>query len=60
MAGKGRKKWWYDIAGLGLICIVLLAIDYITSGSITWSIWPILGIVVVGIGYKLLDRFGRE
>ncbi len=57
---KGRKKWWYDIAAGGILIAFFLGMDYITTGSITWSIWPIGAILFFWIAYRLLNLVGRE
>ncbi len=58
--GKGQKKWWYGIAVLLMICIFLAGMDYVRTGSITWSVWPVAAVLFFGVGFSLLNRFGRK
>jgi len=57
---KGQKKWWYPIGVFGILCVFFLGMDYATSGSITWSVWPVAAILFFGIGFSLLNKYGRE
>jgi hypothetical protein len=57
---KGKKKWWYGIAVMVMFCVFFIGIDVYFNGRITWSIWPIAGILFFGVGFTLLDKFGRE
>ena len=58
--GKGQKKWWYGIAVMLMICIFFLGLDIITTGKITWSVYPVAAVLFFGVGFTLLNRFGRE
>ena len=57
---KGAKKWWYKIAAMIMFCIFFVGIDVYTNGRITWSVWPVAAVLFFGVGFTLLDRFGRE
>jgi hypothetical protein len=57
---KGKKKWWYGIGVMGILCIFFLGMDLVQNQRITWSIWPVGAILFFGVGFSLLDRFGRE
>lgn len=60
-AGKhGRKKRWYGIGAMAIACIFFLALDFATTRSISWSVWPIGALLFFGIAYHFLNRFGRE
>ena len=58
--GKGPKKWWYGIAVMMMLCVFFLGMDFFQSGRITWSVWPVAAILFFGVGFSLLNRFGRE
>lgn len=58
--GRGQKKWWYGIAAMLFICVFFLGMDYSTSGRITWSVWPVAAVLFFGVGFSLLNKFGRE
>jgi uncharacterized membrane protein YhaH (DUF805 family) len=58
--GIGRKKWWYGIAMMAMFSVFFIGIDVYSNGRITWSIWPIVAILFFGIGFTLLNKFGRE
>jgi hypothetical protein len=57
---KGGKKWWYNIAMMVMLCAFFVGIDVYQNGRITWSVWPMGAILFFGIGFSLLNRFGRE
>jgi hypothetical protein len=57
---KGAKKWWYSIAMMGILCIFFIGMDVFQTGTITWSIWPVAAILFFGVGFSLLNKFGRE
>jgi hypothetical protein len=46
--------------GDGDVLSFFAGIDVYTNGRITWSVWPIAAILFFGVGFTLLDRFGRE
>jgi len=58
MKGNGRKKWWYPIAVM--VCIFCGGTDVYQNGRITWSFWVLAAILFFGVGFTLLNRFGRE
>jgi hypothetical protein len=58
--GTGRKKWWYGIAMAAMICAFLIGMDVYGNGRITWSVWPVAAVLFFGVGFALLNRFGRE
>jgi len=58
--GKGPKKWWYGIAVMLMICIFFLGMDFMINGRITWSVWPVAAVLFFGVGFTLLNKFGRE
>jgi hypothetical protein len=57
--GRGEKKWWYSIAVMGMFCIFFLGMDIIQNGRITWSVWPVVVVLFFGVGFTLLNKFGR-
>ena len=57
---KGEKKWWYQIAVMIMIGIFFVGIDVYQNGRITWSVWPVGAVLFFGVGFSLLNRFGRE
>jgi hypothetical protein len=57
---KGGKKWWYGIAAMGMFCIFFLGMDVMLNGRITWSVWPVAAVLFFGVGFTLLNKFGRE
>jgi len=60
MKGNGRKKWWYPIAVMVMVCIFCGGTDVYQNGRITWSFWVLAAILFFGVGFTLLNRFGRE
>jgi hypothetical protein len=60
MKGKGEKKWWYGIAFMGMFCVFFLGMDFMLNGKITWSVWPVAAVLFFGVGFTLLNKFGRE
>lgn len=60
MRGKDGKKWWYGIAVMSMFCVFFLGMDILTTGKITWSVWPVAAVLFFGIGFSLLNRFGLE
>ncbi|WP_292416567.1 hypothetical protein [Methanoregula sp.] len=59
-SGTGGKKWWYGIAVMLLISVFLLGMDFMMNGRITWSVWPVAAVLFFGVGFSLLNKFGRE
>jgi len=59
-ARKGERKWWYGLASAFITILFFLGFDFITSGSITWSIWAAGAVLFFGIAYALLNQFGRQ
>ena len=57
---KGEKKWWYRIAMMGILCIFFVGMNVIQTGTITWSVWPVAAVLFIGVGFSLLNKFGRE
>jgi hypothetical protein len=57
---RGAKKWWYQIAVMCMICIFFVGIDVYQNHRITWSVWPVAAVLFFGVGFTLLNRFGRE
>ncbi|MDO9036222.1 MAG: 2TM domain-containing protein [Methanoregula sp.] len=57
---SGQKKWWYQIAVMIMICIFFVGIDVVQNGRITWSVWPVAAVLFFGVGFTLLNKFGRE
>ncbi|MFA4825269.1 MAG: hypothetical protein WC593_08945 [Methanoregula sp.] len=60
MQGKSEKKWWYGIAVMVMICVFFVGMDVYSNGRITWSVWPVGAVLFFGVGFSLLNRFGRE
>lgn len=58
--GEGKKKWWYGIALILMFCVFFLGMDFFMNGKITWSVWPVGAFLFFGVGFTLLNRFGRE
>ena len=58
--GKGKKKWWYGIAVMAMFCIFFIGLDVYNNHAITWSIWVVAAFLFFGVGFTLLDKFGRE
>ena len=57
---KKKRPLWYDILMTCILAIFILAIDFLTTNTLTWSKWPALAIVIFGIGFALLERCGRQ
>ena len=57
---KGKKKWWYQIAIMCMICIFLVGVDVFQNHTITWSVWPVAAVLFFGVGFSLINKFGRE
>jgi hypothetical protein len=57
---NGKKKWWYSLGVMGLLCIFFLGMDLVQNQRITWSIWPVAAILFFGVGFSLLNKFGRD
>jgi uncharacterized membrane protein YhaH (DUF805 family) len=57
---RGRKKWWYGIVVMLMICMFFLGMDFMINGKITWSVWPVAAVLFFGVGFTLLNKFGRE
>jgi membrane protein YdbS with pleckstrin-like domain len=60
MQGKGEKKWWYGIAMMLMFCVFFLGMDFLMTGKITWSVWPVAAVIFFGVGFTLLNKFARE
>ncbi|HII98961.1 MAG TPA: hypothetical protein HA272_06880 [Methanoregula sp.] len=60
LEGNGEKKWWYQIAVMVMICVFFVGIDVYHNHAITWSVWPVAAVLFFGVGFSLLNRFGRE
>ncbi|MCK9630709.1 MAG: hypothetical protein M0R30_03625 [Methanoregula sp.] len=60
MGAKGQPKWWYSIAVAVMICAFFLGMDFYSNGKITWSVWPVAAVLFFGVGFTLLNKFGRE
>ena len=58
--GKGQKKWWYGIAVMAMFCIFFIGLDVYHNHTITWSAWVIGAFLFFGVGFTLLNKFGRE
>lgn len=56
----GKKKWWYGIAVMLMVCVFFIGTDVYTNHSITWSVWPVAAVLFFGVGFSLLNKFGRE
>ena len=57
---KGDKKWWYQIVVIIMFCIFFVGIDVYQNGRISWSVWPVAAFLFFGVGFSLLNKFGRE
>ena len=57
---KGQPKWWYGIAVSVMICVFFLGMDIHSNGKITWSIWPVAAVLFFGVGFSVLNKFGRD
>jgi len=60
MNGTREKKWWYPIAVMVMICGFCGGIDVYYNGRITWSFWVLAAVLFFGVGFTLLNKFGRE
>jgi len=58
--GKGEKKWWYGIAVMAMFCIFFVGMDIYSNHTVTWSAWVVGAFLFFGVGFTLLNRFGRE
>jgi protein-S-isoprenylcysteine O-methyltransferase Ste14 len=58
--GKGAKKWWYGIAVMAMFCIFFVGMDVYSNHAVTWSIWVVGAFLFFGVGFTLLNKFGRE
>lgn len=58
--GKGEKKWWYGIAVAAMFCIFFIGMDVYENHTVTWSVWVVAAFLFFGVGFTLLNRFGRE
>lgn len=38
----------------------VLGMDFMINGKITWSVWPVAAVLFFGVGFTLLNKFGRE
>ena len=56
---KGEKKWWYGIAMAVMFCAFFVGIDVYQNHTITWSVWPVAAVLFFGVGFSLLNKFGR-
>jgi hypothetical protein len=34
--------------------------DFLQNGKITWSVWTVAAVLLFGIGFALLNKFGRD
>jgi hypothetical protein len=34
--------------------------DFLQNGKITWSVWTVAAVLFFGIGFALLNKFGRD
>jgi hypothetical protein len=59
MKGKQRPLW-YDVIMTIVLGAFILVVDFVTTGTLTWSKWPAVAILVFGIGFALLERLGRS
>jgi hypothetical protein len=57
---KEKPKWWYGIGVMLMFCVFFVGIDVYSNGRITWSVWPVAALLFFGVGFALLDKFGRE
>jgi hypothetical protein len=55
-----RTEWWPGIGVVVRIAVFLLILDVGQNGEITWSFWPLVAVLFFGVGFALLNRFGRE
>jgi methionyl-tRNA synthetase len=60
MDGRGGKKWWYGIAVAAMFCIFFIGMDVYQNHAVTWSAWVVGAFLFFGVGFSLLNRFGRE
>lgn len=59
MKGRGEKKWWYGIAVMAMFSLFFMGMDYSQNHTITWSIWVVAAFLFFGVGFTLLNKFGR-
>jgi len=59
-AGKGENKWRFETAFSLILVLFFLFVDFLTTGRISWSLWPIGAIAFFWIAFALLNKFGRE
>jgi hypothetical protein len=45
---------------MGIFCIFFLGTDFVLNGKTTCSVWPVVAILFFGVGFTLLNKFGRE
>jgi uncharacterized membrane protein YhaH (DUF805 family) len=57
---RGRKKWWYGIGVVVILCVFFIGMDVAQHGTITWSVWPVAAVLFFGVGFTLLNKFGRQ
>jgi len=57
---KKQRTIWHDIIMTGIISAFILVADISTTGTITWSKWPAIAIFIFGIGFAVLEKFGKE
>jgi hypothetical protein len=57
---SGKPKWWYGSAVAVMICAFFIGMDVYQNGKVTWSVWPVAAVLFFGVGFSLLNKFGRE
>ena len=58
--GNGEKKWWYGIAVAAMFCIFFVGMDVYHNHTVTWSIWVVAAFLFFGVGFTVLNKFGKE
>ena len=60
LEGIKKKTVWHELVMVLIISLFVLVFDFSTNGAITWSILPAVAIFVFGVGFAVLDRYGRQ
>lgn len=60
VSGNGGKKWWYGIAVAAMFCLFFIGMDVYENHTVTWSVWVVAAFLFFGVGFSLLNKFGRD
>ncbi len=50
------RAWWYPIGVWVILAAFFLFVDVSTTGTVTWSVWPIGILGIFMLGFPLLHR----